>query len=437
MAEIRPFRAWRYNNFLTPVIGELTAPLFDVVSEQQRLKLYQNPHNSIHLSVPLVQNGGSTAGEIALATLNTWKKEGIISQDEKPAIYVYYQYFSLADQPALFCRKGFVCFLRVYDWQENVLLRHENTIPHAVNDRIELLEKTLLNASPTHGIYTDKAHLLEKYMDEAIKNPIYETEDYQGVRDVLGKIEDEKVIEFFINHLKDKQLILADGHHRYESSLVFKQAKEKENPAHTGEEGYNFHLIFLTNSEADDLKILPTHRLWKNAFGRFTTHDFIKKIGHYFVVNQVDNPFDLNEIISGKKWTYGLILRKDTESGNSNHDVIAFKITLKPASLPILDWDFPLVIKELDLTVLHYFVFQQVIGIEGKEQRNSEEIGYERNFTECLTQVLQGKAQAAFIVNPVKMDEVQKVCQSGYTLPQKSTYFYPKVISGFVFGDIS
>jgi uncharacterized protein (DUF1015 family) len=438
MAEIRPFRAWRYNNFFTPLIGELTAPLFDVVSEQQRLKLYQNPHNSIHLSVPLVQNEGKKAGEIALNTLKNWKNEGIITQDEKPAIYIYYQYFSLADQPQILCRKGFICFLRVYDWQENVLLRHENTIPSAVNDRTELLEKTLLNASPTHGIYTDEALDLEKYMDEAIKNPIYETEDYQGVKDVLAKIEEEKIIKIFVNHLKDKQLILADGHHRYESSLVLKQKKSSQNPAHTGEEGYNFHLIFLTNSASDDLKILPTHRLWKGAIdGVPFSNDFIKKLEQYFIVGRVDNPSDLNEIICGKKWTFGLIMCKDTENKNLDKDIIAFKLSLKSESLETLDWDFPLVIKELDLTILHYFVFQKVIGIEGKDQRNSPNIGYERNFTECLTQVLQGKARAAFIVNPVQMDEVQKVCQSGYTLPQKSTYFYPKVISGFVFGDIS
>ncbi len=423
MADIRPFRAWRYNDFLISNIHQLTAPLFDVVSETQRQKLYHQPYNSIHLSVPLRQNGKST-GEVAVATLEKWKKEGIIVQDKKPAIYVYYQYFSLPEHTEMLCRKGFICMMRVHEWEEKVLLRHENTIPHAVNDRIELLEKTQLHTSPTHGIYTDGEHFLEKYMDEAIKNPMYETEDYQGVRDVLAKIEDEATIQIFMNHLKDKQIILADGHHRYESSLMLKHKQMKKNPQATGEEGYHFHLIFLTNSESEDLKVLPTHRLLKN-FPNFNEEQLLEKLTKYFTIRPIDNIFDLNEIISGKKWTFGVVFREN-----------AFKITLHEKSLKEITWDFPLVIKELDLTVLHYFVFQEALGIEGKTQRNSPHIHYERNFTECLTEVFQGKAQSAFIVNPVTIAQIKQVCQSGYTLPQKSTYFYPKVISGFVFGSI-
>ncbi|GAB4188480.1 MAG: DUF1015 domain-containing protein [Thermoflexibacter sp.] len=423
MADIRPFSAWRYNDFLIPNINQLTAPLFDVVSEAQRQKLYHQPYNSIHLSVPLLQNGKS-AGEVALTTLEKWKKEGIIIQDKKPAIYVYYQYFSLPEHTETLCRKGFICMMRVYEWEDKILLRHENTIPHAVNDRVELLERTQLHTSPTHGIYTDQEHLLEKYMDKAMENPIYQTEDYQGVRDVLARIEDKQTIQIFMNHLKNKQIILADGHHRYESSLLLKHKQMKKNPLTTGEEGYHFHLIFLTNSESGDLKVLPTHRLLKN-FANFNKDTFLENLAKYFTVKSVDRVFDLNEIINGKKWTFGVIF-KDS----------AFKITLNESSLQEISWDFPQIIKELDLTVLHYFIFQKALGIEGKMQRSSPYIYYERNFTECVTEVLQGKSQAAFIVNPVTITQIKQVCQSGYTLPQKSTYFYPKVISGFVFGSI-
>jgi uncharacterized protein (DUF1015 family) len=423
MVDIRPFRAWRYSDFLISNINQLTAPLFDVVSETQRQKLYHQPYNSIHLSVPLRQDGQS-AGEVGLAILEKWKQEGIIIQDEKPAIYVYYQYFSLPEHTTTLCRKGFICMMRIYEWDEKVLLRHENTIPHAVNDRIELLEKTQLHTSPTHGIYTDPEHILEKYMDSAMQNPIYETEDYQGVRDVLAKIEDEQTIQIFMNHLKNKQIILADGHHRYESSLMLKHKQMKKNLLDTGEEGYHFHLIFLTNSESEDLKILPTHRLLKN-FPNFNEEKLLEKLAEYFTIKPIDNVFDLNEVISGKKWTFGVAFKEN-----------AFKITLNEKSLKEISWDFPLVIKELDLTVLHYFVFQEALGLEGKMQRSSPYIHYERNFTECLTEVLQDKAQVAFIVNPVSISQIKQVCQSGYTLPQKSTYFYPKVISGFVFGSI-
>jgi len=145
MAEIKPFRAWRYNDSFTNVIDELTSPCFDVVSDKQRAALYANPLNSIHLSVP----AGSAAE--ARATLNDWKQSGIIQQDRLPAIYVYYQYFKLAGSPKEYCRKGFVANIRVYDWNENVILRHENTIPKSVNDRTTLLEATEFHVSATHG----------------------------------------------------------------------------------------------------------------------------------------------------------------------------------------------------------------------------------------------------------------------------------------------
>src|SRR5579859_2057155 len=184
MAEIKPIKAWRYNEQVVNDISTVTAPLFDVVSEKQRAVLYQNPLNSIHLSVPHPPDPAKKAQRL----LERWKNEGIILQDRLPGIYVYYQYFKLSGDPKEYCRKGFICHIRAYPFEENVILRHENTIPQSVNDRIELLEKTELHVSATHGLYTDETFELEKYMDEAITNPIYESEDYQGVRDVLAVI---------------------------------------------------------------------------------------------------------------------------------------------------------------------------------------------------------------------------------------------------------
>ncbi|MEQ9231203.1 MAG: DUF1015 domain-containing protein, partial [Cyclobacteriaceae bacterium] len=254
MAEIRPFRAWRYNKELSSTIEELTAPLFDVVSESQLKKLYQNPINSIHLSVP---NGDNHAERVRMLT-KKWKKEGIIQQDEVPGIYVYFQYFNLPNSDKEYCRKGFVANMRIYDWDEEVLLRHENTMPHSVEDRIEVLDSSQMNISPTHGLYTDDSHEIEKYLDESMQAPLYEVEDYQGVRDVLSVIHDVNVIQRILDIIKDKQIILADGHHRYEGSLLYMKNRRSQNPQHTGDEGYNFHMMYFTNTESDDLRILPT-----------------------------------------------------------------------------------------------------------------------------------------------------------------------------------
>lgn len=417
MAEILPLQPWRYSPDYT--IDDLTSPLFDVVSVKQREALYRNPLNSIHLSVP---RGEQPAEEAALL-LQTWKDNGILVQDPLPGIYVYYQYFQLPGNEKTYCRKGFICHIKAYDWPEGILLRHENTIPSAVNDRIDLLDKTELNTSPTHGLYTDAAFILEPYMDESIKSPIYETEDYQGVRDVLAVIHDRDVIKLFVQTLQEKQVLLADGHHRYEGSLEYRKKMAALNPDHTGFEAYNYHLMYLTNSEHDDLRILPTHRVLESM--AMTDEEFLAQLQLYFDIRPEDDPYELNEVIVGKRWAFGLYL-----SGN------AYKLRLKPEVHPLITWNFPEEVKELDLTVLHYFVFEKVLGIFRQAQRYDKAISYERNFTACISKVTSGEARLALITNEISMEQVKRVCHSGAIMPQKSTFFYPKVICGFLFSSI-
>lgn len=421
MADIQPLRAWRYNQKLSSTIDELTSPLFDVVSDKQRKALYQNPYNSIYLSVPQQPNAAEKAAQL----LAEWKTKGVVVQDKLPAIYVYYQYFKLAGSSKEYCRKGFVCNIRAYDWEEGVILRHENTIPSAVNDRIELLEKTELNVSPTHGLYTDEQHVLEKYMDEAIAHPLYESEDYQGVRDVLAVIHDAKVIGKFIDLLEKKKIILADGHHRYEGSLAYKKKMQKSNPSHTGAEGYNFHLMYLTNTESDDLRILPTHRLLK-GLKDFNEETILKKLETDFIIKPLEDADTATEVITGKPWAFALLFKEN-----------AYKVRLKPERLATMTWHFPEEVKKLDLTVMHYFIIEKALGIPGKEQRASTNIAFDRSFGDCLTKVIREEVQLAIITNEVSIDEVKAVCASGFTMPQKSTYFYPKVICGFVFASIN
>lgn len=420
MAEIKPLRAWRYNDELAKGIDDITSPLFDVVSQKQRDKLYQNPYNSIHLSVPK----GENAAHNSKKTLEEWKKTGAIQHDELPGIYVYYQYFTLAGSQREYCRKGFICNIRAYHWDENVILRHENTMPHSVNDRIDILKETELNVSPTHGLYTDENFELEQYMDESMLRPIYETEDYQGVRDVLSVIHDAEVIRKFIKVIEDKKIILADGHHRYEGSMIYRQERIKNNPNHTGDEGYNFHLMFLTNTEADDLRILPTHRVIK-GLENFSPTELIKKLEEYFIIKPVEEAHSINEIILGKQWAFGLLFKD-----------FAIKVRLKPEMLDTMTWKFPDAIKALDLTVMHYFIIEKCLGIHGKDQRASSILEFDRSFSDCLAKVITDEAQMAIITNDISMEDVKQVCYSGFTMPQKSTYFYPKVICGYLFSSI-
>lgn len=423
MAEIQPVRGWRYNSQLSQQIDDYVSPLFDVVSTKQREALYRNPLNSIHLSVPI---GVDAVGE-ARQRLADWQAHGVLRQDELPGIYAYYQYFRLPGSSQEYCRKGFMCHIRAYDWSEDVVLRHENTLPASVNDRAELLARTEFQTSATHGLYRDESFELERYLDEAMLDPLYQTEeDYQGARDVLAVIQDAAVIRRFQEILAARQVILADGHHRYEGSLAYRQARLAADPRATGQEPWNYHLMYLTNSAANDLRILPTHRLLLEMPAALTDAEFLARLEPYFTVLPKDNAYDLPEIIAGKLWAFGLYL-----GGNS------YKIRLRPEVHAQLDWDTTPEVKALDLTVLHYFVLERVLGIVGPDaQRSWTGVTYVRNFAECLTRVDRGEARAAFITNEVTMAEVERVCHSGAVMPPKSTFFYPKTIGGFLFSSI-
>jgi uncharacterized protein (DUF1015 family) len=420
MTEIRPFRAWRYNAALAENIGVLTSPLFDVASEKQKTALYSNPYNSIHLSIP----GGERPPENAAKILQKWRAEGCLQRDPGPGIYVYYQYFRIPTDPRPYCRKGFICKIRIYDWNQNVILRHENTMPRSVQEQTELLNATRLNVSPTHGLYTDETFALETYMDQSMQQPLYETEDYQGIRDVLSVIRDERIIKRFVDLMAEKQVILADGHHRYAGSLAYMRQQMAVTPSYTGWERYNYHLMWLTNTEAEDLRILPTHRLIKDL-DNFDESAVMRRFDQFFTVKAVSDPNLMDEIIAGKKWTFGLIFRKN-----------AYRVSLKPEVHPTMKWNYPNEIKNLDLTVMHYFIIQEILGIKGRDQSTTKHIEYERSLAVCLSRVSNADYQLSLITNEVSIAEVKTVCSSGFTLPQKSTYFWPKVICGFVFSSI-
>ncbi|RZK61499.1 MAG: DUF1015 family protein [Hymenobacter sp.] len=270
MAEIQPVRGWRYSPALSADIDQVVSPLFDVVSLRQREALYQHPLNSIHLSLPRAA-GALPPPAAAAARLARWQAAGVLRQDGLPGLYVYYQYFRLPGVAREFCRKGFLAHIRATDWEEGVVLRHESTLPAAVTARAELLAALQLQTSATHGLYRDEAFELEALLDEAIQDPLCQTEeDYQGARDVLAVIQDVATIERFQRVLAGRHVILADGHHRYEGSLAYRQARERAaGPGgFTGREPWNYHLMYLTNAASDDLRILPTHRVLRELPGR-------------------------------------------------------------------------------------------------------------------------------------------------------------------------
>ncbi|GMQ23651.1 DUF1015 domain-containing protein [Algoriphagus sp. oki45] len=418
MAEVLPLRAWRYSEEWTNTLEDLVAPLFDVVSEKQREMLYHHPFNSIHLSVPQGDNPPVQAQK----TLEKWKNEGILKQDDLPGIYVYYQYFRLPGEGEMRCRKGFIAQIKAYDWSENQILRHESTIVSAVTDRIDLLAATQIQASPTHGLYEDESQELEKYMDAAIASPLYEVEDYQGVREVLAVIHDARIISRFLEIMKSKQVILADGHHRLEGAIEYRKQQKDSFPELTWK-GSDFHLMYFTNAHGNDLKILPTHRLYYGL--DLSDEELLEKLSQWFDMRPFGDAEELATYTFQRKWSFGLVLKDQ-----------AWIIKFKPELWSQIKPELPVSLRNLELVILHEVLFHQILGITSEDQRKSKNLAFERNFSRCIREVREGKADFAVITREIDLEQVLEVCKSGAVMPQKSTYFYPKALGGLLFASI-
>ena len=416
MAKIRPFRAWRYNSKLGATIEEFTSPLFDVASEKQISALRQNTLNSIHLTLP---NGPGPA-QRAKETLAKWKQDKVLIQDAEPAIYVYYQYFNLHNESKIHCRKGIIAMVSYPDDEDNTpdkILIHESTIKDAVENRKELLKETEICTSPTHGLYSDPYYELESLMDESMISPLYDVTDYQGVRDVISVIYDATAIKKIVSLIATKQIALADGHHRYQAGLDYRN--EQADP--TG--ACNYHLMYLTNSHADDFRILATHRLIHKMEQSET--EFIAKAGEFFEIIEIVNAYDVNDVILGKKWTFGIIF-KDR----------AFQLSLKEELTIHFDSTLHEAVRSLDVVIAHTFIIEKTLALPAPSQLTTAEVSFESNFSECLAKVDHNKAKMAIIINEISPEEVFKVGEKGGIMPQKTTFFYPKVVGGYLFGTI-
>ncbi|MBX9853188.1 MAG: DUF1015 domain-containing protein [Cytophagaceae bacterium] len=413
MAEIRPFRAWRYKENAGN-IEELVSPLSNA-DDAEIKKYYSHPLNSIHLWN--YENAAS-----AKNILEEWKTKKIIVQDTLPSIYIYYQYFIHPDTGNKVCQKGFISNVRIHNWEEQIILRHENVMPHSVSTHLKILEDSQFNLSPTHGLYTDANLELEPYMDKAIENSIYDFTDHNGITHKMAAIYNEAIVEKFSKTLSKKPVILADGHHRYTASLKY---REKLLKAGRNVFAANYHCMLLTNTESSQYKIYPRHRLICELQG-MDEEQFINKLNDFFTVDFIEDPLNIKESISGTKHCFGVLFR--------DQNMI---VKLKEGILKDLNWKFPDEIKDLDLTVMHYFIIEKILGIPGKDHKNSKNIDFSFNFTKAVSQVKNGSVKIALITREISMEEIKRICYSGFTFPHKSTFFYPKPVAGLLFQSIA
>jgi len=422
MAHIKPFRGVIYNPDKIADLKKVVTPPYDVVSREMQEDFYNlNPHNIIRLILgkemanDTARNNKYTRARLFL---NTWLKEKVLTQEKKPCIYIYRQIYLHDSKKRV--RTGFLALMKIEDPHRSSVLPHEYTLAKPRADRLNLIKQAKSNLSPIFSLYYEKDCFISKVLKDSIKKSnSMASIDFEGVTHQIWRISDSKTINAIRKAMHDKRVVIADGHHRYEVALKYRNSMRKR-------KGYNgnadYVMMYFTNlREADNVTILSTHRLLKDI-GHFNKWILEKRLEPFFDITPFNTSSKmLNALAKDKKRPrFGIYL------GRGKYLLVSLK---KSISIPkIIDGDGSSQWKRLDVTILHNFVIKNLLCLKDFE----DNVKYVRDPRHVVELVDSGGYKIAFFLNPTKAHQVREVAERGEMMPQKSTYFYPKILAGFV-----
>ena len=420
VTKISPFKALVYNKDKVKDYANVVCPPYDVISLSQK-KTYdeRSKDNLIHLLLPDAkdeQDKYQHAAEI----FKGWIKEGILRQEEKPAIYFYSQQYNIRGEKKI--RLGFISLMHLGE-KGCAAFAHENTRQLPKEDRFKLLMKVKANLSPIFVIFQDKKRIIQRVFQKSIKEntPFIEVRDDEKTIHKLWRIDSPELLSLIESSMEKEDIFIADGHHRFEVACNYRELMRQERNSLTGEEGFNYIMAYFTNTDHRGLSILPTHRLITlNA--AFNFEEFKNKLNEYFELEEIKD-----------KIKFFLYLEK---CARSEHVIGMYKDRrywlLRLKNIKILDKmisDKPKEYRTLDVSILNSIVFKHVLGFDPEEKGN---IIYTHETEEFITASDNNNASIAFFLNPVKIEQIIAVALTGEKMPPKSTYFHPKVLSGLV-----
>jgi len=408
MATVKGFRGIRYNPGKVGDFGNVLAPPYDVINSKEQDELYnKDPHNVIRLI--LSKGDDDSKYEEAANTFRSWIESDILTNDDVPSIYPYYQEFE--EKGKKLTRKGFLAAVKIEDFNTKRILPHERTFPKHKRDRLKLNTACKANMSPVFSVYSDPEIVIEKLLDEKLTGePIFDVTNEDGVRNRLWRISDPDTIQIVTDHLQDKSLLIADGHHRYETAIEYRNIQREANGGVSEDKPYEYVMMFLSNADDEGLIINPTHRAVK-SLGDMDLEGLLNKLGEEFKVEKM--PY--NEGLTNIGHEEFAILTRDTEH--------IYRVSLKNN-----DIDAP---NKMAVTLLHNNVFNKIID------EDTAGILYTKFLDEATDLVQNGEYELAFILPELRASDIFEVVLTGDRMPQKTTYFYPKILSGLVFNPLS
>jgi uncharacterized protein (DUF1015 family) len=433
MAYIAPFRALRYDPARVDLTQVVTQPYDKITPEMQNRYYDANPHNLVRIILGQPQPTDHLEENIytrAASSFKDWRRKGIFLQDPQQSLYQYVQRFQSPGGGAELERRGFIGLGKIEDYSVGIVHRHEQTLAKPKADRLELLRATRSHFGQLFMLYSDPASEIDGALSANVETDTensIELRDEYGVLHQVRRIFDPSLIELVCAKMRDKKLIIADGHHRYETALNYRnECRAKHGPASGASETapYEFVMMTFINMDSPGLVILPTHRV-VHGLQSFSPDALRDSARAYFSVEEVDPSIDAARALG--------ILRAAGQAGTALLGVTANRAFLfdTPRALSSnLLQGLSLRQQSLDVVQLHKCLLEGVLGISEEAIRDQKNISYVRDPAEALARVREGAADIAFLMNPVRMRQVRDIAFAGEVLPQKSTDFYPKLLSG-------
>ncbi len=438
MADVHPFRAYRYDPQRVSPAQVVTQPYDKITPAMQDRYYAASPHNLVRVILGRREENDNPANNVysrAAAQFRDWRKQGILRQDSLPSLYAYSQRFnhpglSKESSSKELERRGFIALGRIEDYSAKVVFRHEQTLAKPKADRLDLLRSTRAHFGQIFMLYEDSGQVESLLATDA--EPDISVSDEYGVFHRVWRVIDPKAIQSVQAAMSDKKLIIADGHHRYETALNYRHERRAADasdgqPASAREAApYEFLMMTFVNLNSPGLLILPTHRI-VHSLASFSENDFRNSARAFFDVDEIDSSLDAPRATA--------ILRESGRCGTTILAVTAnraFLLHHPNPNVPQVFDGLSISQQALDVVQLHKALLEKVLSLSEDSIRNQQNISYIRDAGEALAQVrsADSRANIAFLMNPCRMAQVRDVAFAGEVMPQKSTDFYPKLLSG-------
>ncbi len=422
MPEIKSFKGIRYNPEKLQNLADVICQPYDQISNKlEREYKNKSPYNYVRLVLTKYAEGHNRQKEYrdAKRYADNWITDEIFIKDDEDAIYPYWQEFTVGDKTYL--RKGFICIVRLEKLGKGNILPHEKTLSKPKADRLNLLHITKKDFEPIFLLYTDPKNYVNGLINKKCKEKsLIDVKDDKKVTHKLWRIDDPNLINKIADFLKDSIFVIADGHHRYETAFNYSKELKNINKNHSA----NFKLITLVNIEDPGLAILPTHRLIKDL-NDFNLITFLEKTEKYFEIKKTDRDNITKDLTEQKSRVFGFY------SSQTAYILKLKSIDHMKKFLPKHSDNY----RNLDVAILHTLLIEEILGI--KPENIEDHVRYERSVNKTLRKVDSGRFQFCFFMNPTRSEQVKEIAQNKERMPQKSTDFYPKLISGLVFYDVA